>query len=432
MTDLPNIVRERLKAAPAGIHPDPNLLNAFVEQALSDRERTQVLDHVARCADCRDVVSLATPPTQSAAIVAGRDTVRVPKAPWFSWPTLRWGALAACVVIVGTAVLMQRNAKMAYVAPSASKEAKLEGDTLREVAPLDEKDMVGLVDKKDEPKSDQLSVPPSSATRDDVAGLKKQLVLPSSRAKSGKLANETGSFPAVGNNSLESSSGAFTAANRMPAPTGKPAELRNLPTAERKTIDLVTSPAPKATTQTVEVEGAAASVNSEEVVAHQKDEALGKAKAAAQAQFVYAAPAPAAAPSEKALASTEARDNLRSELLRQHADLGRWTISADGHLQHSVDSGKTWQPVAVAEGASFRALSANGPDLWVGGPAGMLYHSTDAGGHWTQVKPIANGATLTADIAAIQFTDPQHGKITTSAGAVWLTSDAGDTWRKQP
>jgi len=61
MTELPNVVRERLKAAPAGLHPDPNLLTAFAEQALSDRERTQVLDHLSRCADCRDVVVLATP-----------------------------------------------------------------------------------------------------------------------------------------------------------------------------------------------------------------------------------------------------------------------------------------------------------------------------------------------------------------------------------
>jgi photosystem II stability/assembly factor-like uncharacterized protein len=38
---------------------------------------------------------------------------------------------------------------------------------------------------------------------------------------------------------------------------------------------------------------------------------------------------------------------------------------------------------------------------------------------------------LTADIAAIEFTDLQHGKITTSAGEVWTTEDAGQTWRKQ-
>jgi photosystem II stability/assembly factor-like uncharacterized protein len=165
----------------------------------------------------------------------------------------------------------------------------------------------------------------------------------------------------------------------------------------------------------------------------QKDVALGKAKPSASSQsgFIFATP-PAAPPAEKNLASAEARSNLRAELYRQHADLGRWTISSDGQLQHSIDSGKTWQPVAVAEKATFRALSANGPDLWVGGPAGLLYHSTDAGGHWTQVKPSANGVTLMADVAAIEFTDPQHGKLTTATGQIWSTTDAGQTWKKQP
>src|SRR6266850_8059071 len=155
MTNLPNIVRERLKTAPAELHPDPNLLGAFAEQALSDRERTQVLDHLARCAECRDVVALATPPTQPAAIVAGRDTVLVPKAPWLSWPTLRWGALAACVVIVGTAVLMQRNVKMPSAPSYAQKDATPAGDPLREMAPLTSGDTVALGQKNSEPQSDK-------------------------------------------------------------------------------------------------------------------------------------------------------------------------------------------------------------------------------------------------------------------------------------
>ena len=136
------------------------------------------------------------------------------------------------------------------------------------------------------------------------------------------------------------------------------------------------------------------------------------------------------ASSEKAQATAEARENLRAELYRHRADLSRWTISSDGQLQHSLDSGKTWQPIAVADKATFRALSANGPDLWVGGADGLLYHSTDSGGHWILVKPMCEGATLTASIAAIEFADPQHGKLTTATGETWLTADAGQTWEK--
>ena len=36
---------------------------------------------------------------------------------------------------------------------------------------------------------------------------------------------------------------------------------------------------------------------------------------------------------------------------------------------------------------------------------------------------------LMADIAALEFTDPQHGKLTTSPGEVWVTIDAGAVGR---
>jgi photosystem II stability/assembly factor-like uncharacterized protein len=132
----------------------------------------------------------------------------------------------------------------------------------------------------------------------------------------------------------------------------------------------------------------------------------------------------------RAAAAKEAASANR-ERMQSYAPVSRWTISSDGQLEHSIDSGKTWQPVAVADNATFRALSSNGPDLWVGGASGLLYHSTDAGGHWTRVKPVSGGTNLTADIAAIEFTDARHGKITASNGEVWLTDDAGQTWRKQ-
>jgi photosystem II stability/assembly factor-like uncharacterized protein len=122
----------------------------------------------------------------------------------------------------------------------------------------------------------------------------------------------------------------------------------------------------------------------------------------------------------------------RERLSSAKAPLSRWTISSDGRLQHSVDSGNTWQPVVVAERATFRALSANGPDIWVGGSAGLLYHSIDSGAHWTQVKPATSDASLKADIAAIEFTDIRRGKITTASGEVWFTNDAGQTWHNQP
>jgi hypothetical protein len=108
----------------------------------------------------------------------------------------------------------------------------------------------------------------------------------------------------------------------------------------------------------------------------------------------------------------------------------RWTLTPDGVLQRSLDAGKTWEPVPVADNANFRVVSALGSDVWLGGTAGALYHSKDAGQHWEQVKPAIGGNTLNADITALEFTDAAHGKVSTASG-VWTTSDAGQTWREQ-
>ena len=61
MPEVPKIVHDRLRAGlptgtgPEGPHPDPDVLTAFAEQALSAAEREGVLQHLARCGDCREI-----------------------------------------------------------------------------------------------------------------------------------------------------------------------------------------------------------------------------------------------------------------------------------------------------------------------------------------------------------------------------------------
>jgi hypothetical protein len=150
----------------------------------------------------------------------------------------------------------------------------------------------------------------------------------------------------------------------------------------------------------------------------------------------------------------------------------RWTISAAGGLQRSFDQGNTWQTVDVNANAAtftgatsvavvarnsgakaaketanekdadkarkpdaapltFRAVAAAGSDVWAGGSAGALYHSQDAGNHWTRIVPASAGTSLTGDIISLRFPDPQHGMLSTSTSEVWTTSDAGQTWQKR-
>ena len=48
-------------------HPDANLLAAFVEKTLTEKERTQVLNHLSQCADCREVAAFTLPAEVAAA-----------------------------------------------------------------------------------------------------------------------------------------------------------------------------------------------------------------------------------------------------------------------------------------------------------------------------------------------------------------------------
>ena len=106
MSEIPKLVTDRLRRSVVTTHPDADVLAAFAEKSLSDRERAPVLAHLAICADCREVVAVATlaelEPV-SANVVQGEETA--PGRSWFRWPVLRWGAAAACVVVVGAAVL---------------------------------------------------------------------------------------------------------------------------------------------------------------------------------------------------------------------------------------------------------------------------------------------------------------------------------------
>lgn len=105
----------------------------------------------------------------------------------------------------------------------------------------------------------------------------------------------------------------------------------------------------------------------------------------------------------------------------------QWTLSAQGAVQRSFDSGRTWQTVHVGKGA-FRSLCSVGTHVWVGGKAGALYHSEDSGLTWTRLTPAASGRTLEADINQVNFYDPLNGEVSAANSEVWTTSDGGLTW----
>ena len=473
MDQLPKIVQQRLKAtAPAGVHPDPDLLTAFAERSLNERERTHVLQHLGQCADCRQVVALAMPETVAPSPIPAPTR-------WFSWPVLRWGALAACVVVVSAAVTLHyegRESAERVIAPSApapTAPAPPEGSALESQA-------LPRLDQKLAAK-----IPPPSPFQSDrdelTAGkLAKQRADASARSAAIPPVNKNFESPGVGGRLAENSpqrSGqkaidqgvidqiVIEQLKRQPKneqtkdEQAKAGQLNNnrlamsqadaIKTEELKSANkpatapmehmAASAPAPAPAAESKSEDKEAPSQNPGSVLGTVTETVTVEAEAA-QVQTSQASVSRAKKPkkeSRQQVQSAAAAEQNLPIVGRNAANITTvtkiapsWTVSPDGAVQRSFDSGKTWQTIAVAGNVVFRALAANDADVWVGGAAGALYHSSDAGDHWTQIKPVADGKPLTADILTVQFSDAQHGSLTTADHETWTTGDAGQTWHK--
>ncbi len=471
MQGVPKTVLKGLQAAAQGPHPEADLLTAFAERSLADPERKNVLDHLARCAGCREVVALALPiPEDTVAAHRGN-------ASWFSWPVLRWGVVAAGLAIitsiaileykghnqpitVATNVMSTEQTAPATVTPpvmqnpateqassatppaAVHKQRVAQGQTISRVAPAPP-ERKAFVSRNPA----ALPTPAPSRPGSAVAGGRYSAHIRSEEAGAAHNAYGAGSGGGIG-----SGSGGGMVSGVAPA---SPAQVHVQTEADQA-----------ATASTQE--------NALEVV--------GKAKPAPKDELSSAlVPNPdlqiMAGPMEK------------SALLR-------WTISATGALQRSLDGGATWQDVDVAaaelnsgkqmiaaksstevsgaaseakEGAAygtaaktaanaklapakiaptmkaasqpapsagpavFRAVSvsSDATEVWAGGSGATLYHTTDAGTTWSRVVPSENGVALTGDVLSIQFSDARSGAVTTSTAETWMTLDDGQTWHKQ-
>ncbi|MGA8214473.1 MAG: YCF48-related protein [Candidatus Sulfotelmatobacter sp.] len=461
MQNIPKVVQARLRRptpVTAESHPDADLLTAFAEQSLAGPERDHLLEHLARCGDCREVVLLALPPEVELPPLAESS------ANWFRWTPLsgsawRWTAVAAGVVLIASiGVLQYRRQQSRELATNVFQPKP----AITTPAP-------------NPPPSSQVAVPQTGIQKDKMAAPRAQTALENKPAPSGVADfRRPGTLGGVVGGPIARAGGGSGGGQSVNRGAFHGSASARPPASPALSADTKQNPAPTPAPQMVVVTGAAPTVEAQSQTA--QITAQPPAPSQTQDQFVQNEPA------EQPAASVD-QSEVVGKAKPALAQAPRWTISASGALQRSLDGGQTWLDASVAadgsmldrpaktqmmtvevqadlnsEAASatrsaptanaksvkkqaapvsqmiFRALSvsSNGAEVWAGGSGGALFHTMDGGNRWTRVVPATAGIFLTGDITSIQFNDPRNGTVTTSNAEAWTTLDAGRTWRKQP
>jgi hypothetical protein len=409
MRDIPKIVRVRLNSsAQLGdhaetCHPDADLLSAFAEHSIGNRERAQVMQHLANCGECREVIRFAQPHIES--VIVGHHSGPIT---WLSWPVLRWGTLAAFALLVSVALLTKRHEKTGPKSRISTQVARSD----QQITKLPEPKLSSTLESKT-PESKNMPAPPAAG---------KTALQASRRSRAGYSAG-SGSAIGSGPNDKLKGAGAFAArpGSKLAAAAPPPNLFERKGDSERKQAEK--DSAPTALSETVTVETQAPLIDMADAIPGKAKEPQPKSQggiAGGSITGLVANSAPYADQAERKQMS-----------LAKMTSIPRWTVSSDGALQRSFNGGATWETVPVEKNVIFRAVSVVGDSVWAGGARGFLYHSSDAGRLWTRIQLSANGSSLTDDIARIDFTDLQHGQLATTTGETWLTTDAGRTWQKK-
>lgn len=470
MQNVPKIVRERLRAAtPAVDHPDADVLTAFAERSLPKREQGVVLEHLARCGDCRDIVALALPATEPVEAVVNRSS-----SGWLTWPALRWAFVAVGVVAIASLGIVQyQRGRTQNMAASAPARSEIAAKGAREAAAqqTSKDDYVSARVAKSKAwaapsKSEKIPAPPPSAfvdsrvapvssfrdkekERDEKKSTLRadrfQALAPLPPASTGRDAGSRIGQLAHGprvSNQWQQNTVQNQLQNQAPAASSSPFAK------QQAAGDLSANMEVPRASETVEAQTAQTTAQTQSLDSLQIQSLPAQVTSGSAPAVSASGPAPSGA--------------IGGPVATSSGSIPRWTISSAGRLQRSFDQGNTWQDVDVnanlasvvgtsleisanaarasknkdarqdlkreAASATFRAVAAAGTDIWAGGSG--LYHSLDAGNHWTRIVPASADAMLTGDIVSLEFSD-QHGKVATSTAEIWITTDGGQNWQKQ-
>ena len=465
MENVPKFVWQRLRTPVAGAHPDADLLTAFAEQSLPQSERASVVTHLANCGDCREVLALALPATEVTTVSVVRGAARG----WLKLPILRWGVAAAGLIVlssIGVLEYQQHQARESRIAALETGERQT-GSVAIPAIGTPTASTRAMVREQQSPQASQaqtdLIKKEAEGRKTAASGAEQALYSDRKGTAAGfggsvGAGRSSGAGGSTGMATLTSGDSTAPVSRSSIAAAGRPATPR--PMTMPRASESITVEA-QSQAGAVAVSGEQAQV-AEQLAQNQNSLPLNGRNVANLDVVKAKDPVPAQG------AARAAATPLQTDPALTLRELPRWAISSNGVLQCSFDAGKTWRDFDVTsalaakglamtmavEGDSgyldantdksnkkqlaktrptpvFRAVSAIDLEVWAGGVGAMLYHSADAGAHWTGVLPASAGVVLTGDINSIQFSDPQHGRIVTSTGEVWITDNDGRSWQKQ-
>jgi hypothetical protein len=395
--EIPKPLRNALARQAVGdVHPSPDVLTSFMERTLAPPESEAVTHHLAQCAQCREIVFLASNAAEDevgderfAAAAAGRaaampvyaassrpDIARAKTPPRSRWTIrTRWAVLSAAAVVLVSGGLVVQSWRATHEYQTT--------EVVRVYRPA--------------PVS-----PPEQPT----------VQAPNSQ----------------------------TAAAKVPAPEKSLAK-----TAPRTTPEARAKKVPEATTPARNAGDAFPSAPAAQSAARAT---ASSATAGAAVGGLRSAAAPEVRPQSSFAESESAQksETAQSMQLQQRAPVlfgksgmamkavsavrPQWRIGPTGHLERSMAANQ-WTRVLDDQPTTFHAVAVVGNDVWAGGNGGAFFHSSDGGEHWSKVSLAANFNVETGAIVSIRFDDAQHGVVASDSGTRWATTNGGITWTTQ-
>ncbi len=372
-----------------------------------------MIDHLSRCSSCRTAVALASSDVQE------KPAERPLRLPVLRFPAaMRWAsATAALATAVGVGVLIhQQQSRSTPASHQAAANVVSTGATLQAPQPCG---TAGLGCEAAAPTPALAATNIHSASKQSRTALARNAPMSQAKEAMPRVSKSTAS----GGILSQAAAPLVPEATMAQTPAADAFSSRQRRTATAQALDTTASASsPPAVVGSGSGAGVAGGMYPLNSAAPPKT-----AEAIAQPQLSASAGAVAAKRERASAFAGVVSGNLMK------TPIAHWSISSTGQLQRR-NWDDTLSVIEPAAGAIFRAVAAQGIEVWAGGsqaaadrPATpVLFHSSDAGTSWKQVTGPWEGTVL-----RIQLGSGGAVKVATEDGA-WQTRDGGQSWTAVP